>query len=61
MMKRKNIQHIKLENQNQKIENPENDNFETLRFGNLNSNDWYVFTGFTVTYTFGNKPCYCRE
>ena len=28
-MKRKNIQHIKLENQNQKIENPENDNFLT--------------------------------
>ncbi len=41
--------------------NPKNDNFKTLRFGNLNSNDWYVFTGFTLTYTFGNKPCYCAE
>lgn len=41
--------------------NPKNENFETLRFGNLNSNDWYVFTGFTLTYTFGNKPCYCAE
>ena len=41
--------------------NPKNINFETLRFGNLNSNDWYVFTGFTLTYTFGNKPCYCAE
>lgn len=41
--------------------NPKNDNFEDLRFGNLNSNDWYVFTGFTLTYTFGNKPCYCAE
>ena len=41
--------------------NPKNDNFEDLRFGNKNSNDWYVFTGFTLTYTFGNKPCYCAE
>ena len=29
-------------------------------FGNLNSNDWYVFSGITVTYTFGQKPCYCN-
>ena len=28
-------------------------------FGNVNNNDWYVFTGITVTYTFGRKPCYC--
>lgn len=28
-------------------------------FGNLNSNDWYVFSGITVTYTFGEKSCYC--
>jgi len=41
--------------------NPKNNSFETLRFGNLNSKDWYVFTGFTLTYTFGNKPCYCAE
>lgn len=41
--------------------NPENDNFETLRFGNLNSNDWYVFTGLTLTYTFGKNPCFCAE
>ncbi|HEU4495491.1 MAG TPA: DUF6089 family protein [Flavobacterium sp.] len=41
--------------------NPKNDNLEELRFGNLNSKDWYVFTGFTLTYTFGNKPCYCAE
>lgn len=41
--------------------NPKNDNFATLRFGNLNSKDWYVFTGLTLTYTFGNKPCYCPE
>ena len=40
--------------------NPKNDNLSTLRFGNQHSNDWYVFTGATLTYTFGNKPCYCR-
>lgn len=41
--------------------NPKNENFETLRFGNLNSKDWYVFTGFTLTYTFGDNPCFCAE
>ncbi|WP_073352095.1 type IX secretion system protein PorG [Flavobacterium xanthum] len=30
-------------------------------FGNINNNDWYVFTGVTLTYTFGQKPCYCAE
>ena len=30
-----------------------------IKFGDLNSNDWYVFSGITLTYTFGNKPCYC--
>jgi len=34
---------------------------EAQAFGNLNSNDWYVFTGFTLTYTFGVKPCFCSE
>ena len=29
--------------------------------GNINNNDWYVFTGVTLTYTFGNKPCYCAQ
>ena len=41
--------------------NPKNENLQTLKFGNTNSNDWYVFTGFTLTYTFGEKPCYCAE
>ena len=38
---------------------PKSDNLSQYRFGNLNNNDWYVFTGVTLTYTFGNKPCYC--
>lgn len=38
---------------------PKNENLKDLRFGNINSNDWYVVSGFTLTYTFGNKPCYC--
>ena len=39
--------------------NPQDDNW--LKFGNINNNDWYVFSGLTLTYTFGNKPCYCAE
>ncbi|MDT0293484.1 DUF6089 family protein [Mesonia ostreae] len=27
-------------------------------FGNPNTNDWYMFVGVTLTYTFGRKPCY---
>jgi len=41
--------------------NPKNSNFESLKFGNLNSKDWYVFTGITVTYTFGQNPCFCAN
>jgi hypothetical protein len=40
---------------------PKNENLAPLKFGNLNSKDWYVFTGFTLTYTFGEKPCYCSD
>ena len=32
---------------------------EQFRFGNINNNDWYVFSGITLTYTFGLNPCYC--
>ncbi len=35
-----------------------NDRFGT-GFGNLNNNDWYVFTGITLSYTWGRIPCYC--
>ena len=41
--------------------NPKNENLQNLQFGNINNNDWYVFSGLTLTYTFGNKPCYCVE
>lgn len=38
-----------------------NSNLQSLRFGNLNNKDWYVFSGITLTYTFGIKPCFCAE
>lgn len=41
--------------------NPKNEAYSHLNFGNLNSKDWYVFTGLTLTYTFGQNPCYCAE
>ena len=28
-------------------------------FGSNLSQDWYVFTGITLTYSFGFEPCYC--
>ena len=37
--------------------NAEGSNFEEFRFGNIFSDDWYVFSGLTLTYTFGRKPC----
>ncbi|WP_347373909.1 DUF6089 family protein [Aequorivita sp. Q41] len=42
--------------------NPVNDfeDYEYLKFGNTNSDDWYVFTGITVTFAFGRRPCYCN-
>ncbi|OUS15591.1 hypothetical protein A9Q93_06545 [Nonlabens dokdonensis] len=41
--------------------NPDGDmDFDSLRFGNINNNDWYMFSGVTLTYTFGRKPCYCN-
>ncbi len=42
--------------------NPVNDlaDDQSLKFGNTNSDDWYVFTGITVTFAFGRKPCYCN-
>ena len=33
---------------------------EELKFGNLNNNDWYIFTAININFTFGRKPCYCN-
>ena len=33
--------------------------YESLKFGNTKNNDWYVFTGITLTFAFGEKPCFC--
>ena len=41
--------------------NPKNDNLAGSRFGNLDSKDWYVFSGLTLTYTFGQNPCFCAD
>ncbi|MFI0428556.1 DUF6089 family protein [Mariniflexile sp. HMF6888] len=38
---------------------PDDANHFQNRFGNINNNDWYVFSGITLTYTFGENPCYC--
>ncbi|WP_248724219.1 DUF6089 family protein [Seonamhaeicola sp. ML3] len=40
---------------------PSDPNNEQFSFGNINNNDWYVFSGITLTYTFGENPCYCIE
>ncbi|MGB5653503.1 MAG: DUF6089 family protein [Robiginitalea sp.] len=37
--------------------NPEGTQFEEFRLGNVFSDDWYVFSGITLTFTFGRKPC----
>ena len=33
---------------------------EAFSFGNINNNDFYMFTGVTLTYTFGRNPCFCN-
>lgn len=38
---------------------PDADERRNLSVGNINNNDWYTFTGVTLTYTFGRNPCYC--
>ena len=40
---------------------PEDSSNQQYQFGNINNNDWYTFTGITLTYTFGIKPCYCYD
>jgi len=41
--------------------NPKEESLKQFQFGNINNNDWYVFSGLTLTYTFGEKPCYCAD
>ncbi|MBT6160892.1 MAG: hypothetical protein HOH81_04275 [Flavobacteriaceae bacterium] len=43
--------------------NPENQfsNNPGYQFGNIGNKDWYVFTGLTISFTFGDLPCYCKE
>jgi hypothetical protein len=38
---------------------PKDVSLQTYRFGNQNNKDWYTFSGITLTYTFGENPCYC--
>lgn len=35
--------------------------FDFARFGDANNNDWYIFSGLTISFTFGDLPCYCKE
>lgn len=39
--------------------NPKMSSTTRQPFGNTNQNDWYVTTMLTITYTFGQNPCYC--
>ena len=32
---------------------------KSRQIGNTSNYDWYVFSGVTLTYTFGRPPCYC--
>ena len=35
-----------------------NSSIKSLQFGNPNSNDWYMFSGISLVYSFGRPPCY---
>ena len=43
--------------------NPENQYTDEMayKFGNIGNNDWYLFMGLTISFTFGDLPCYCKE
>lgn len=43
-----------LDGSNPKVEGGNNEQYQ---FGNINNNDWYVFSGLTMTFAFGRKPC----
>ena len=35
-----------------------NNEINSLTFGNPNNNDWYILSGISFVYTFGRPPCY---
>lgn len=37
------------------------DHPENAKFNDPDTNDWYVFTGFSIVYTFGRPPCYTSK
>ena len=39
--------------------NVSEENFN-YNFGNINNNDWYMFSIMNLSYTFGRQPCYCN-
>lgn len=39
---------------------PSSKNKEYYSFGK-NVNDWFFYTGFSISYTFGKNPCYCAD
>ena len=43
------------------VETRDSETISRQRFGNLTNTDWYVFTGVSITYTFGRVPCYCTN
>ncbi len=41
---------------------PDGDNtLKQYSYGNSNNNDWYIFSGITISFTFGDLACYSRE
>lgn len=47
-----------LDGSTKKNETKTTDQEKYSTFGNQNNKDWYMFTGITLTYNFGHKPCY---
>ena len=37
-----------------------NNEINSLRFGNPDSNDWYILTGISLVYSLGRPPCYAN-
>ena len=37
----------------------ESENYSS--YGNINNKDWYMFSLINLSYTFGRKPCYCKN